>query len=155
MDADPPSPVLDDLLRALCAEIDMHDVQQVLDTRTLEVDGFECSMEAPDSDPDTLYLLFNFGIATAGRTLRLFRAMLEANLTTYAQDQAQLGVDADSGVMMLVVRVPSLGAVDTGWLADTLAHYAQHGHYWRDNIFRSEDEMFEGIARGDYQWIQA
>lgn len=146
---------LEDLIRALCAEIGMADAQAVVDNKMLEVEGFECSMEMPESDPGTLYLLFNFGIATAGRTLRLFRSMLEANLTTYAQDQAQLGIDADSGVTLLIVRVPVASEIEAGWLADTLTHYAQHGLYWRENIFKAEDEMFEGIALGNYEWIRA
>ncbi len=149
-----PSP-LDDLLRDLCAEIGLVDVQSVIENRMLEVEGFECSLEMPESDPGTLYLLFNFGIATAGRTLRLFKAMLEANLTTYAQDQAQLGIDADSGVTLLIVRVSAADEIDATWLADTLSHYAQHGLYWRENIFKAEDEMFEGLAQGNYEWIRA
>ena len=147
--------LLDGLLSDLCAVIDIYDVSGVIETRMIEVKGFECSFEMTDADPGALYLMFNFGIATAGRTLRLFTAMLEANLTTYAQDQAQLGIDAQTGVALLIVRVPDATEVSASWLADTLVHYAEHGVYWRDNIFQAEDEMFEGIASGDYQWIRA
>ena len=155
MDAEAADNTLDELLRSLCEEIGVADPTPVIESRMIEVEGFECSMEMPESDPGTLYLLFNFGIATAGRTLRLFKAMLEANITTYAQDQAQLGIDADTGVTLLIVRVPAANEVDAVWLADTLTHYAQHGLYWRENIFQSEDDMYESISRGDYQWIRA
>jgi Tir chaperone protein (CesT) family len=147
--------MLEALLRSLCEVIELPNVEAVVESRMLDIEGFECSFEMPESDRGTLYLMFNFGIATAGRTLRLFKAMLEANITTYAQDQAQLGIDADTGVILLLVRVPDADEVDASWLADTLSHYASHGIYWRDNIFRSEDEMFEGLASGAYEWIRA
>jgi type III secretion control protein HpaB len=147
--------MLDEVLSAVCAEIGIQDVQACIDARMLSVEGFECSFEMPEGAPETLYLMFNFGIATAGRTLRLFKAMLEANITAYAQDQAQLGIDSDTGVILLIVRVDGANAGDAAWLCDILAHYAEHGRYWRDNIFRADDEMFEGIASGDYIWIRA
>jgi len=146
--------VLDTLLQAVAAEVGLADPAPVVESRVIEIDGFACSFEVSDADADALYLLFDFGIATAGRTLRLFTAMLEANLTTYAQDQAQLGIDAETGTTMLVVRIPGVHGIDIGWLVDTLVHYATHGHYWRDTIFQASDEMFEGISRGDYEWIR-
>lgn len=146
--------VLDALLAEVAAEVGLADPSSVVSSRRMEIDGFECSFEVSEADADALYLLFDFGIATAGRTLRLFTAMLEANLTTYAQDQAQLGIDADTGATMLVVRIPGLQGIDIGWLVDTLVHYATHGRYWRDTIFQASDEMFEGISRGDYEWIR-
>lgn len=147
--------VLDSLLEAVAAEIGLPDPGAIVAARMVEVQGFECSFEIPESDSDALYLLFDFGIATAGRTLRLFTAMLEANITTYAQDQAQLGIDASSGVAILIVRIPGVNEFDVGWLADTLAHYAAHGLYWRDTIFQATDEMLEGISSGAYEWIRA
>ena len=143
------------LLAAIAAEVGLTDVAGVVAARMLEVQGFECTFDIPESDSDALYLLFNFGISTAGRTLRLYTAMLEANLTTYAQDQAQMGIDADTGVAFLIVRVPGVSGIDVGWLAETLVHYSTHGLYWRDSIFQASDEMFEGISRGDYEWIRA
>lgn len=147
--------VLDGLLESIAAEVGIQDVAGVVAARMIEVQGFECSFDVADSDPDALYLLFNFGISTAGRTLRLYTAMLEANLTTYAQDQAQMGIDSETGVAFLIVRIPGLSQVDIGWLTETLLHYAAHGLYWRDSIFQASDEMFEGISRGDFEWIRA
>ena len=146
---------LDGLLESIAAEVGIADVAGVVAARMMEVQGFECSFDIPEADNDALYLLFNFGIATAGRTLRLYTAMLEANLTTYAQDQAQMGIDGQTGVAFLIVRVPGVGSMDIGWLAETLLHYSAHGLYWRESIFQASDEMFEGISRGDYEWIRA
>ena len=92
---------------------------------------------------------------TSGRSLRVYRLMLEANLSLYAQDQAQLGLDADSGVVLLVVRVPMLDGVDGPYLADTINHYIEHGRYWRENILLAEDEMFESLSMGAYTWMRA
>jgi hypothetical protein len=147
--------VLVGLLEAVAGEVGVHDVAGVVAARMLEVQGYECCFDLVESDPDALYLLFNFGIPTAGRTLRLYTAMLEANLTTYAQDQAQMGVDGETGVAYLIVRIPGIGSIDVGWLVETLLHYATHGQYWRESIFQATDEMFEGILRGDYEWIRA
>jgi len=146
---------LDALLEAVATEIGMADPKPVVSSKMIEVQGFECSFEIPESDSDALYLLFDFGVATAGRTLRLFTAMLEANLTTYAQDQAQLGIDSETGVVILIVRIPNVHDIDPSWLADTLLHYSEHGLYWRDTIFQATDEMFEAISQGDFEWIRA
>jgi Tir chaperone protein (CesT) family len=143
------------LVDALCTVIDLPDPQAVLTTRMIEVEGFCVMLDHVESDDDAMYLQFDYGVPTAGRTLRIFRLMLESNLLVYAQDEAQLGVDPESGTALLVVRVPMHDDIDGAWLAETLAHYAEHGRYWRDNMLQSADEMFEGIASGDYQWLRA
>jgi hypothetical protein len=81
--------------------------------------------------------------------------MLESNLLVYAQDQAQLAVNPDTGGVLLILRVPMSDDVDGAWLADTLTHYAEHGRYWRDHMGRALDDMFEGIAGGEFTWLRA
>ncbi|BBO59484.1 CesT family type III secretion system chaperone [Mycoavidus sp. B2-EB] len=143
------------LLGELCQAVGLPDLQHVLETRSIEVEGFDVQLEHIEEDPDAVYLNFHFGTVTAGRTLTVFRLMLEANLLIYAQDQAQLGLDPDSGGIILIVRVVMTDDVTGDWLADLLTHYAEHGRYWQKNIFESTDEMFEGIAAGQFQWIRA
>ncbi|MDR3096662.1 MAG: CesT family type III secretion system chaperone [Paraburkholderia sp.] len=143
------------LIADLCATVGLADVDQVLRTRTIEVEGFDVRLDYFERDLDAMYANFHFGTVTAGRTLVVFRLMLEANLLIYAQDQAQLGVDADSGGIVLVLRLPFDADLDGEALADLLAHYAEHGRYWRQNIVESSDEMFEGIASGELFWLRA
>ena len=143
------------LVMALCAAIELPDAQAVLASRMIEVEGFCVMLDHVEGDPDAMYLQFDYGVATAGRTLQIFRLMLESNLLVYAQDQAQLGLDPETGAALLVIRVPMLDDIDGAWLADTLVHYAEHGRYWRDNMLQSADAMFEGIASGDYHWLRA
>jgi hypothetical protein len=139
----------------LCANIGLADVDHVLQTRSIEVESFHVQLDQFENDIDALYLNFHYGTVTAGRTLAVFRLLLEANLLTYAQDQAQLGLDTDTGGIVLVLRVPMTPDVDGGLLAELLAHYAEHGRYWRQNIIESTDEMFEGVAAGEYLWLRA
>ncbi|MFE8646307.1 hypothetical protein ACFX58_14575 [Sphingomonas sp. NCPPB 2930] len=143
------------LVRDLCKELHLPDTEGVLRQGYLSVQGFEIVVANYESDPDAMYLNFNFGVVLAGRSLRIFRLMLEANLTVYAQDQAQLGMDADTGSAHLVVRVPMTAGVDGPWLAETLQHYSSHGSYWRDTLLNSSDEMFNAVTSGHYQWIRA
>jgi hypothetical protein len=143
------------LVHDLCKVIDLPDPQAVLQRGSIEVEGFEVLVKNYENDPEALYLNFDYGIVTAGRTLRVFRLLLEANLSIYAQDQAQLGLNPDTGGIVLIVRVPMSDTIDGNWLAETLTHYAEHGRYWRDNIVDSTDEMFTGICAGDYYWIRA
>jgi hypothetical protein len=143
------------LVQELCEATGLPDWQSVLNTRHMEVEGFSLLLDHFETDPEAMYLQFDYGITTAGRTLRIFRLMLESNLLVYAQDQAQLGIDPDTGGALLIVRVPMLDDVDGAWLADTLVHYAEHGRYWRDNMMQAADEMFEGISSGQYMWIRA
>lgn len=143
------------LIGELCEAIGLPDTAAVLERKSIETDGFEVLLNHYENDADALYLNFHFGIVTAGRTLRVFRMMLEANLNLYAQDQAQLGIDPDTTGIVLIVRIPMGDDVDGPWLADTLGHYAEHGRYWKTNISEATEEMFLGVASGDYQWIRA
>ncbi|AIO70053.1 CesT family type III secretion system chaperone [Burkholderia oklahomensis] len=143
------------LIRDLCATVGLTNVDNVLEARMIEVEGFDVRLDYFDNDPGAIYANFHFGTVTAGRTLTVFRLMLEANLLIYAQDQAQLGIDGNTGSIMLILRLPFSSGIDGGELADLLAHYAEHGRYWRQNIIEASDEMFEGIASGEYYWLRA
>jgi hypothetical protein len=143
------------LVAELCEASALHNVESVLQTRRMEVEGFDVVIDHVEADPGAMYLQFDYGITTAGRTLAVFRLMLESNLLVYAQDQAQLGLDPDTGGALLIVRVPMQDEIDGTWLAETLVHYAEHGRYWRDNMQQASDEMFEGISAGQYQWLRA
>ena len=143
------------LVREVCATIGLPDADAVIKRGTLEVEGFDVQLANFENDPGAMYLNFQYGIVTAGRTLRIFRLLLEANLSIYAQDQAQLGLNADTGGIVLVVRVPMGDSIDGPWLAETLTHYVEHGRYWQKNIIESSEEMFNGICAGDYVWIRA
>lgn len=143
------------LVAQMCEAIGFPDVDGVLRRGALEVEGFEVLVNHFSNDEGAMYLNFHYGIVTAGRTLRVFRLLLEANLSVYAQDQAQLGISPDTTGIILIVRIPMGDEIDGPWLAETLAHYAEHGRYWRDNILAASDEMFEGVCSGDYAWIRA
>lgn len=148
------------LAAELCDVLGLPDVQELIEHRTIQIDGFEVYLHMPEpqseeeAQEEALYLRISYGLAPAGRTLTVFRLLLEANLSVYAQDQAQLGLN-DAGVIVLVVRVPLDDDVDGAWICDLLAHYAEHGRYWNNNIFIAHDEMFEGIATGNYLWLRA
>ncbi|AGI06623.1 CesT family type III secretion system chaperone [Xanthomonas citri] len=148
------------IVRQMCEALDLPDVQSVLSRRVLWVEGFEVYLHEPTPQPDdevqeqALYLRISYGLPPAGRTLTVYRLLLEANLSVHAQDQAQLGLN-DAGVIVLIVRVPLDDDVDGAWICDLLAHYAEHGRYWNNNIFVAHDEMFEGIATGNYLWLRA
>lgn len=144
-----------ELIRELCDVVGLPDAEAAIARNAIEVEGFEVLLGHYENDPDAMYLNFTFGSVTAGRTLRVYRLMLEANLTLYAQDQAQLGIDADTGVVLLIVRVPMTPETDGLYLADTFNHYAEHGRYWQENILLAEDEMFESLSHGDYTWLRA
>jgi hypothetical protein len=85
--------------------MDIPDADAVLQHRMLEVEGFDVLVDYVEADPNALYLHFNYGIVSSGRTLKAFRLLLEANLVVYAQDQAQLGMDAETGGIVMIVRV--------------------------------------------------
>jgi hypothetical protein len=143
------------LVEELCAATGLPDSQRVLETRTMEVEGFTVMLEHVEHDAGAMYLQFDYGITTVGRTLTLFRLMLESNLLVYAQDQAQLGLNPDTGGCLLILRVPMADDVDGTWLAETLVHYAEHGRYWRDQMSNATEVAFEGIAAGEYMWLRA
>ena len=143
------------VITELCTVVGLPDVEHVLRTRSVEVEGFDVRLDYFERDLDAMYANLHFGAVTAGRTLAVFRLMLEANLLIYAQDQAQLGLDGDTGGIVLVLRLPFDDGLGGEMLADLLAHYAEHGRYWRQSIIESSDEMFEGIASGEYFWLRA
>jgi hypothetical protein len=144
-----------DIVRETCAVVGLPNADYVLQTHTLEVEGFDVRLDHFENDPAAMYVNFHYGAVTAGRTLNVFRLMLEANLLIYAQDQAQLGLDADTGGIVLILRLPITDDINGDTVAELLTHYAEHGRYWRQNIIESSDEMFEGIASGTYFWLRA
>ncbi|MET5021281.1 molecular chaperone Tir, partial [Burkholderia pseudomallei] len=77
-----------------------------LETRTIDVEGFDVRIEYFDDDPESMDVNFHYGIVSAGRTLTVYRLLLEANLLIYAQDQAQLVIYADTGSIVLLMRLP-------------------------------------------------
>lgn len=143
------------LLRDLCNAVGLPDPDMMVARRQLQVEGFDVLLDYLEDDPDAFYLYFQFGIVTAGRTLTIYRLMLEANLLIYAQDQAQFGMDSDTGGIVLLVRIGLTPDVTGDWLANLMVDYAEHGRYWRDQIVQSPDEMFEGLNHGDYTWLRA
>ena len=145
----------DSHLRAMCLHLQIPDADAIIAAGRLTVEGFEVIIDAVEEDIDAFYLNFDYGIVTGGRTLRVFRLMLEANVTIYAQDHAQLGLDGDTGGIILIVRVAYDPDIDGEQLAELLGHYAEHGRYWRDNILQTTDDMFENLANGTYVWIRA
>ncbi|MCA8002736.1 CesT family type III secretion system chaperone [Burkholderia metallica] len=144
-----------ELIASLCEAVGLPDVEHVLETHSIEVGGFDVRLDCFDEDPDSIYLGFDFGAVTAGRITEVYRLMLEANLLVYAQDQAQLGLDSDYGNVVLLVRVPFADAPSGDMLADLLAHYAEHGSYWKQSILEASDERFEAIVSGNFSWIRA
>lgn len=146
--------LFEDLLRDLCVVVGLPDPEQMVERRQLQVEGFDVALDYLEDDPAAFHLYFQFGIVAAGRTLAVFRLMLEANLLIYAQDQAQFGMDSDTGGIVLLVRIGLTEEITGDWLANLMVDYAEHGRYWQDQIVQSTDEMFEGISNGDYTWLR-
>jgi hypothetical protein len=147
--------LFENLLRELCAVVGLPDAEDMVQRRQIQVEGFDVILDYLEDDPGAFYLYFQFGIVTAGRTLAVYRLMLEANLLIYAQDQAQFGMDSETGGIVLLVRIALTEDVTGEWLANLMIDYAEHGRYWRDQIVQSTDDMFEGISNGDYTWLRA
>jgi hypothetical protein len=143
-----------ELVRALCAELDVPDAETVIARGRVEVQGFDVMLLHVSNDPQAMYVQFDYGVTTAGRTLSIFRLMLESNVLVYAQDQAQLGLDPDTGSTQLILRVPMTDDIDGPWLLEAVDHYAEHGRYWRDHLLQAPDEMFEALSTGDYLWLR-
>ncbi|QET06508.1 MULTISPECIES: CesT family type III secretion system chaperone [Cupriavidus] len=143
-----------ELIVELCEELDIPDADGIVEAGLLNASGFDLAIDFFEEDPQAIYLNFEYGIISSGRTLRIFRLLLEANLTIYAQDQAQLGLDPDTGGIVLLLRVPLGDDVDGAYLGELVDHYVEHGRYWQNNIVGSSDEMFENLASGDYMWIR-
>lgn len=144
-----------ELIHEVCNTVGLPDADYIVESQILEVEGFDVKLDHNENDEGSLYLCFQYGAVTAGRTLVVFRLMLEANLLVYAQDQAQLGLDTDTGGIVLLVRVPMSGDVDGEYIVQLLGHYAEHGRYWQNNILQSTDDMFEGLVSGEYLWLRA
>jgi hypothetical protein len=144
-----------ELIHEICDAVGLPDAEYVVETRMLDIEGFDVRLDHNENDPGAVYIGFHYGAVTAGRTLVIFRLMLEANLLIYAQDQAQLCLDPDTGGIVLLVHLPMGPDITGEYVADLLSHYAEHGRYWQDNILQSPDEMFEGIASGNYMWLRA
>lgn len=143
---------LQELLQDFCDTVGLHPVE-ILRRRQVLVKGIDVVFAQPADDPDHFRVHFQFGAVAAGRSLKVFRLILEANVLVYAKEDAMMGMDPDTGGVVLMLRVAF--GVTGRWLADTLAHFAEHGLYWRNNILECPDPMLEGICSGFYVWIKA
>ena len=144
-----------ELVTALCETAGLPDAEAALANGAVEIDGFNVQMRYSENDPEAMYMHFDFGPVSTQRVLRVMRLMLESNLTLYAQDQAQLCLDANTGLVLLTVRVPMGPDIDGPWLMSTCNHYTEHGRYWRDNISNAFDDAFNGLCEGHYMWMKA
>ncbi|MDR7009904.1 CesT family type III secretion system chaperone [Paraburkholderia strydomiana] len=149
MDIDYYTPLIVDL----CAKLDLPDANHVLETRSIQVEGFDVRLDHFDDDTG-LYILFEFGAVAPERMLGVYRLMLEANVLVYAQDQAQLGVDRDTGNSVLIARA-ELPELNGETLAEMLAHYAEHSRYWQQNFLRATDEQYQAVVSDASIWIRA
>jgi hypothetical protein len=143
------------LVRAMCEALHVSDSATVLQRGAMEVSGFEVLVAHYSNDEVAMYLNFNFGILGGGKTLHGYFTMLQSNISLYAQDQAQLGVNPDTGGVLLIVRVPMTDEVDGPWLADTFAHYSEHGAYWRQTLHTVHDEEHAGPPQSHFIWMRA
>lgn len=141
------------LVMALCQAVGL-DAQAALERGAVEVDGFTIYTRYFETDPDAMYMNVDLGTVATSRVLRVYQLMLESNLTLYAQDQAQIGLDAETGIVLLCVRIPMTDEIDGAWMAETCAHYTEHGRYWRDNLSNASDDMFNGLCEGRYMWMK-
>jgi len=144
-----------ELIRELCKLRGIGDAEHVVKTGVVNIDDFDIAIDFFQEDAAAIYVNFQFGVVSGGRTLRVFRLLLEANLSVYAQDQAQLGVEAETGGVVLVVRGVLEANTDGQWLVELIEHYVEHGRYWRESILLSDDEMFRHLSDGNYVWIRA
>jgi hypothetical protein len=143
------------LVKELCKELDVVDVEGVLQRGAMTVAGHEVQVSHFSNDKVAMYLNFSFGIVGAGKTQNAFHQLLVSNMSIYAQDQGQLGVVPATGGILLIVRVPMTDEVDGKWLADTFVHYAEHGKYWRDTLHAVVDEQFAGPPETHFLWMRA
>jgi Tir chaperone protein (CesT) family len=142
------------LLQDFCDTVGLYPVE-VLRRRQLVVKGIDVVFTELPEDEQHCYAAFQFGALAAGRSLKIFRLMLESNVLVYAKELAVMGMDTDSGGVVLTLRI-AYGETTTGsWLADNLAYFAEHAIYWKKNIMDCADERFNGITSGTYTWIQA
>ncbi|MDR7008909.1 CesT family type III secretion system chaperone [Paraburkholderia strydomiana] len=141
------------LIEALCATVGLPDADHMLDKRLIKVEGFDIRLDHFNDDTG-LHIVFELGAVAPERMLDMYRLMLEANVLVYAQDKAQLGVDRGTGNSVLLVRA-ELPELTGETLADLLAHYAKHGRYWQQNIFRATDGQYQAVVSDASVWIRA
>jgi len=143
------------LVRSMCEIVGAPSADLVLQRGALVIGGYEILLAHYSNDENAMYVNFNFGITSGGRTQRAFELMLQSNLSIYSQDQAQLGVNPDTGGLLLIIRVPMNDDTDGAYLAETFNHYVEHGKYWRENVHAIHDEMYHPPAPQVCVWMRA
>lgn len=143
-----------DLLNDFCDTVGLYPAE-IIRRRQVQVKGLDVTFVRGTEEDGLFYFSYQFGAIASGRTLKVFRLMLEANVLVYAKDDAVMGMDPDTGGVVLMVRARFAPTANGRWLADTLAHFADHAIYWKKNILDCIDEMFNGISSGQYQWMRA
>ena len=56
-----------ELIHEVCAVVGLPDAEYVVDTQTLEIEGFDVHLDHHEADPDSVYVSFHYGAVTPGR----------------------------------------------------------------------------------------
>lgn len=145
---------IDQLTQALGCQVNQYNRS----TLYFHLENFLITLHLPQAsqkfEDDAAFLHISFGLVTAGRTLRIYRLLLEANLTVYAQDQAQLGINPEDDNIILISRIPIDGDFNAYRIAELAYHYVEHGRYWKNTLMECNDDMYEDLCTGHYLWIR-
>lgn len=119
----------DHVLREFCAEVGIADVDTVLTTSEIVVDGIAIQFLALDDESEGLTLFADLGVPDGSRKAEVHRQLLEGNFLWRSTGGAIIGIHPATGSVGVAARVDFEG-LSGKLLAEITSRFIQVVEYW-------------------------
>lgn len=118
------------LLRALCETVGIDEVEAVVASSEIVIDGLTLQFIAPQEDGEVMVIFADLGIPEEGRRGDVHRLLLEGNHLWQGTGGGVLGVYPATGAVGLSAGV-GLAGLDGSDLAELVARFVTVAEYWQ------------------------
>lgn len=136
-------------LRAFCASAGIKEVDTVLASGNLNVNGVAFTLRPPpESDPDALRILCDYGLAPARSEAAIYRRLLEVSLLTCADSCFVRNPENGHVLLYFSLRLSDGDAVS---LRTCLELCADEALKWRKSYYLDKGEQLGFVKQGSTQ----
>lgn len=118
------------VLRALCVTVGIDEVEAVIASSEIVIDGLALQFIAPQEEGATMVIFADLGVPEEMRRADVHRLLLEGNHLWQGTGGGVLGVHPATGVVGLSAGV-GLAGLEGGDLAELVARFVTVAEYWQ------------------------
>ena len=120
---------------ALTGIVDPTQIAALINGNAIEIDNVDFSLAYSETEaPDRIMIFCDYGAIPQGEELRVYRALLEANLFTYSSDTAVFAAITGSNHVLCANRF-ALNGLNAEELRGILGFISERARNWRHTHF--------------------